>query len=1803
MKLNLQTSTTQKQMSLRHQTKPNLERYSRLKRPRISVPEDNPVIVAPSTTDVLVEASPEPISKELSSSSALPAKKRKRLLTVGGLVSSNEASATPTLTRANSRKNRNTIFKIPTIDRLIANSNSNLVDDASTSVVDSPMISRIEAVDQGALVAETPIPSPPPNQVETPVNDHKPNGFMTRSGLKVSPNIASIIQRGPLYVAQSPDFGDVSSIDIQAFDDYMNELEQNHAPLATDNVVAAPQHSFIPASQITQLHMDAPHHQVKSPLVSQAAAILAPVLLPTSPLVLPTLLNNQFARQPSSLIASEEVAYVEETDLLLTRPELGLPESVIETYGEAGVKSLYEWQMEALLIDGILNGKKNLVYSAPTSAGKTMVAELIMVKRVLESKKKAIFILPFVSIVSEKTKYLQKMFASTRLNIVGYYASVGSASFDDVDIAICTIEKANGIMNRLLEEQRLDQIGIVVVDELHMARDYSLGVGDEGRGYLLELQLTKMQYVLRDEIQVVAMSATISNIAVLASWLSADLYISDYRPVPLTEYIKVNDTQEVWDVHLGTKRCLKDIYPYDKLDPDMLVPLVAETVAEGNSVLVFCRTKVACEAAAKLLAKLMPVLLKFGLSEDEANNHKNVMAELQRSPGGLDPVLEATVPQGVAYHHAGLTVEERECIEDAFRAGYIRVLCATSTLASGVNLPARRVIFRSPEQHQGGILDPQSYSQMKGRAGRKGYDTVGESIVLCSSKQLTRVKRLLESPLQPVQSCLTSERKGLKRALLEVIAAGVVRTAQDVTAYVERSLLFAEDPSWDRVNGYVNEALEFLLERDLVCKDGECCKATKLGMATVASSLSPEEAIVVFQELRAAMNSFVLAEDLHIVYQVTPTYFAYNDLDWNGVAQVYSRLGDAQSRVATAIGIDQGLVIKVSREGWRKNLGKTADGREKSMILGRFFASLMLADLVREVSFEQIMDKYNFRNRGLLQSLQSSAATFAGMVTVFCERLGWTNLQLLVQQFQDRLNFGVENELLELARIPGIKAFTGRVLFRAGYKTIPSIACASAEEIHKHIASSRPFKINGNYDEAAQNRIEFRIAHQIVQGAQRLLEIDQKEVSRASKKLAHALKTAKNGTKRKRGKKGKPAFTVNNYHRLELPNRSETPVPYGDTRPPGASSPALFDDDSEFDEQLEQEDEATPSLEDAQLEVVAYPTIVHLGENLDAMKNFLQEWPRQPKYAIRVCARREAQNVILEGLAVCWDPSLVFYLPNDTNSSQESKVAWGDVARVLSEPSQKYAFHVQHDLTALAWQRIPVAQPILDPRVAAWALDPEGRDYTLHQALNVIFPSKRFNMASSKIEKCCFEATHVLLLGEHHWSKLEVEGLLRHVVDVEMPVMSILAELELVGLAFEVEYFTGCLNEYRTAIHQIETEAFKLAGRRFSLSSPAQVAQVLYDDLKLPTDNSTNKNNKVTGGRAVFSRSTSKEVLERISRLHPLPRLVVEYRRISTLVFNQLYSLNDAGVMHPYFRHHRVLCEYDSHTATGRVTTKNPNLQNIPHPRSLVDIGFGQGNLVNIRNAFRASPGHILVSSDYSQLELRIIAHMSADRKLLELLNGGGDLFIKLAAQWNGIEPSEVTPEIRKRAKAVAYGVIYGLGPTTLANDMKTSVEEAESLIHNFRNSYEGIPQLIQRITNDCANTGYAETLLGRRRYLPAIFSGEMSKRAQAQRQAVNTTIQGSAADLVKVAMIKIRDVFTSKYGCWYAHEEPDSQALHVPHMVLQIHDELLFEVPITMLDEVKEVVEECMMNAITLSVKMPVRFKKGVRWGELLED
>ncbi|XP_077977729.1 DNA polymerase theta-like [Glandiceps talaboti] len=783
----------------------------------------------------------------------------------------------------------------------------------------------------------------------------------------------------------------------------------------------------------------------------------------------------------------------------------GLPDVVLKSYHSKGITQMFDWQAECLSQERVLSGS-NLVYSAPTSAGKTMVAELLILKRVLETKQKAIVILPFVSVAREKMFYLQTMFQEAGVRVEGYMGNQSPAGgFNTLDVAVCTIEKANSLVNRLLEENKLDQLGMIVVDELHM-------VGDSHRGYLLELLLTKIKYVSskvqpnntsndrtenktkHNPIQIIGMSATLPNLDLLAKWLEADLYKTDFRPVPLTECIKIGST-----IYNSEMKKLSEISETMQVagDDEHIIPLCFETISQGHSVLIFCPTKNWCEKLSEMIAKQIYKLLSnppgFRKASEVLPTQFNregltdVIEQLKRTPVGIDSVLKRTVPYAVAYHHAGLTFDERDIIEGAFRQGMLKILIATSTLSSGVNLPARRVIIRTPMFNRS-VLDTLTYKQMSGRAGRKGVDTQGESILVCKTSEKSKGTTLLRSQLPSVQSCLIKQKgegttSSMKRAILEVIVSGVASTPDEVTRYAGSTLLAASldtqsDQSNDNTQQSIQCCVRFLEDNEFIrlerINNGDSVQkyhASQLGSATLSSSLSPDEALLVFAELQRARKSFVLENELHIIYQVTPIYDQGISPDWYQYLAIWESLSTDKKRVGELVGVEERFLARTVQRGTST---VTTKQQRLLAIHKRFYTAMLLEELVNEAPLNVLSRKYGV-TKGQLQSLQQSAATFAGMVTVFCNRLGWFNLEILLAQFQSRLNFGVQRELCELVRISLLNGQRARVLYNGGYHSLAVIAQTSPTDIEHLLRNAVPFQSTRKADheeeyEAAERR-------------------------------------------------------------------------------------------------------------------------------------------------------------------------------------------------------------------------------------------------------------------------------------------------------------------------------------------------------------------------------------------------------------------------------------------------------------------------------------------------------------------------------------------------------------------------------------------------------------------------------------------------------------------------------------------------------------------------------------------------------------
>lgn len=531
--------------------------------------------------------------------------------------------------------------------------------------------------------------------------------------------------------------------------------------------------------------------------------------------------------------------------------------------------------------------------------------------------------------------------ASSGMRVEGFYGGYHPpGGFESIDLAVCTIEKANNIVNRLLEQNKLSDIGTVVIDEVHL-------ISDSSRGYILELLLTKILYMCEKfqyKIQLVTMSATLPNVDLLRKWLRAEYYHTDYRPVELREMIKIDKC--IFDQKMNLIKDMDGKWKeFFTNDSDEVCELAMETIIENCQLIIFCPSKEWCEQICNNLArgihnirKLRPEVMEGILDNKRL---ENLLTQAKAMPSGIDANLQPCLSYGCAFHHAGLTTDERDLIELGFKDGTLKVLVATSTLSSGVNLPARRVIIRTPMFGKK-MMSNLTYRQMIGRAGRKGKDILGESILVCN-KDTTRVGKLLVvAPLDPISSCLDVDNHAhLKRALLEIIASGVANTKGDLESFVNSTLFcqqhnmnfsyFADDipmevdkkeEKEDAIDADpIKTSMDFLLEYEFIRIhiDDEANEMkfvpTRLGLACLSSSMPPKDGFLLFSELQKARQNFVLESDLHAIYLVTPFSVAYQlqDIDWYHFVDIHDKLPELMKRVGSMVGVSEAYLLKAIR--------------------------------------------------------------------------------------------------------------------------------------------------------------------------------------------------------------------------------------------------------------------------------------------------------------------------------------------------------------------------------------------------------------------------------------------------------------------------------------------------------------------------------------------------------------------------------------------------------------------------------------------------------------------------------------------------------------------------------------------------------------------------------------------------------------------------------------------------------------------------------------------------------------------------
>ena len=553
------------------------------------------------------------------------------------------------------------------------------------------------------------------------------------------------------------------------------------------------------------------------------------------------------------------------------------------------------------------------------------------------------------------------------------------------------------------------------------------------------------------------------------------------------------------------------------------------------------------------------------------------------------------------------------------------------------------------------------------------------------------------------------------------------------------------------------------------------------------------------------------------------------------------------------------------------------------------------------------------------------------------------------------------------------------------------------------------------------------------------------------------------------------------------------------------------------------------------------------------------------------------------GLAVSWLENAAWYIPIPMPDGTPASEVLRILAPLMANSNMEKIGHgIKPWLMKLRRENAHFAGPVFDTEVAHYLLSPDqthqlppvARQY-LHYAATPwieLIGTGRQKKTVRSIEAdairvlACERADCALKLRNELAGELKDKGLDRIAAEMEFPLVAILAHMEANGVLLDVEVLNGIEPQLEEEIAKLEREIYELAGAPFKIGSPKQLAEVLFDRLGLPA-----KEKSASGNR-----STREEVLLRLVTDHDakIAGLIVDWRKAARLKSTNIdglrkYARPDTSRVHTVFS--------QTTAATGRLASSDPALQNIP---------VRQATGRTVRSAFVAPKGWLLLSADYSQIELRILAHMSADEGLINIFASGRDPHTETAARIFGIPGAEVSRSQRSRAKAVNYGIPYGLSATNLARQLRCPRTEATALMKIYHQSLPGIRPFLKRQVQKARDNGYATTLWGRRRYLPDLNSRNGMVRAAAERIAINMPIQGTQADMIKAASVAVDERLK--------HEGLRTRA------VLQVHDELVFEVPEYETDRAQEIVFEAMTSALKLNVPVEVEIHLGNNWLEV---
>lgn len=495
-----------------------------------------------------------------------------------------------------------------------------------------------------------------------------------------------------------------------------------------------------------------------------------------------------------------------------------------------------------------------------------------------------------------------------------------------------------------------------------------------------------------------------------------------------------------------------------------------------------------------------------------------------------------------------------------------------------------------------------------------------------------------------------------------------------------------------------------------------------------------------------------------------------------------------------------------------------------------------------------------------------------------------------------------------------------------------------------------------------------------------------------------------------------------------------------------------------------------------------------------------------------------------------------------------------DILSVLQSDTQKRTFDAKAIYEYAFSKKASAKNIVFDATIAGYLLNAIANDYSFSRLCD------EYQIAYDKEdESTCFSALSGLL--DVLEKKIESENMQKLLDEIELPLSEVLASMENIGFFVDKDGIENFGQGLKEKIAELEQKIYNLAGREFNISSPKQLGEILFEDLGLPAKKKTKS-----------GYSTNAEVLEKLRKYHPIIDEVLEYRKLtklnSTYVEGLLKVIASDGRVHSYFR--------QTETRTGRISSTEPNLQNIP-----VRTDLGR----NMRKFFIASRNRVLLDADYSQIELRVLAHIANDETMLKGFASGEDIHAITASQVFDMPLEFVDKSMRSAAKAVNFGIVYGIGAFSLSQDIGVTVAEADRYIKNYLDKYSGVARYMKEVVENGKRDGYVTTLFGRRRYVPELNSSNGMMRKFGERVAMNAPIQGTAADIIKLAMVNVYNRLKA--------ENLDAD------LILQVHDELIVECSKQDADKAAEILQSEMENAVKLNVKLVAEVGKGKSWYE----